>query len=45
MILSLKKITDKTHSYNGFAVNVTRCFLDTYDLICRIDNCYACRFQ
>ena len=27
----LKKITDKTHSYNGFAFNVTRCFLDTYD--------------
>ena len=41
----LKKITDKTHSYNGFAFNVTRCFLDTYDPICRIDNCYACRFQ
>ena len=41
----LKKITDKTHSYNGFAFNVTRCFLDTYDPICRIDNCYTCRFQ
>ena len=41
----LKKITDKTHSYDGFAFNVTRCFLDTYDPICRIDNCYACRFQ
>ena len=41
----LKKITDKTHLYNGFAFNVTRCFLDTHDPICRIDNCYACRFQ
>ena len=44
MILSWKKITDKTHSYNGFAFNVTMCFLDTYNPICRIDNCYACRF-
>ena len=34
----LKKITDKTHSYNGFAFNVTRCFLNTNDPICRIDN-------
>ena len=41
----LKKITDKTHSYNGVAFNVIRCILDTYDPICRIDNCYACRFQ
>ena len=45
MILSLKTNTDKTHSYNGFALNVTKCFLDTYDPIYRIDNCDACRFQ
>ena len=41
----MKKITDKTHSYKGFAYNVTRFLLDPYDPICRIDNCYACRFQ
>ena len=40
----LRKITEKSHSYNGFAFNVTRCFLNTYDPICRIDNCYVCRF-
>ena len=34
-----KKIDEKSHSYNGFAFNVTRCFLDTYDPICRIENC------
>ena len=37
----LRKITEKSHSYNGFAFNVTRCFLNTYDPICRIDNCYC----
>ena len=41
----LKKNTNKTHSYNGFAFNVTRCFLDRYDPICKKDNCYTCRFQ
>ena len=41
----LKKIDEKSHSYNGFAFNVTRCFLDTYDPICRIENCYVCKFQ
>ena len=40
----LRKITEKSHSYNGFAFNVTRCFLNTYDPICRIENCYVCRF-
>ena len=39
----LRKITEKSHSYNGFAFNVTRCFLNTDDPICRIDNCYVCR--
>ena len=41
----LKKIDEKSHSNNGFAFNVTRCFLDTYDPICRIENCYVCKFQ
>ena len=41
----LKKIDEKSYSYNGFAFNVTRCFLDTYDPICRIENCYVCKFQ
>ena len=40
-----KKIGEKSHSYNGFAFNVTRRFLDTYDPICRIENCYVCKFQ
>ena len=39
----LRKITEKNHSYNGFAFSVTRCFLNIYDPICRIDNCYVCR--
>ena len=39
----LRKITETSYSYNGFAFNVTRCFLNTYDPICRIDNCYVCR--
>ena len=25
----LRKITEKSHSYNGFVFNVTRCFLNT----------------
>ena len=29
----LRKITEKSHSYNGFAFNVTRCFLKTSQLI------------
>ena len=41
----LEKIDEKSHSYNGFAFNVTRCCLDTYDPICRIENCYVCKFQ
>ena len=41
----LRKITEKTHSYSGFTFNVTRCFLNSYDPICRIENCYVCRLQ
>ena len=41
----LNKIAEKSHSYNGFAFNVTRTILDTYDLICRIELCYVCKFQ
>ena len=33
----LKKNAKKSHSYNGFAFNVTRTILDTYDPICRIE--------
>ena len=32
----LNKIAERSHSYNGFAFNVTRTILDTYDPICRI---------
>ena len=39
----LKKIVEKSHSYNGFAFNVTRTFLDNYDLICRTEKCYVCK--
>ena len=41
----LEKIAKKSHSYNGFAFNVTRSFLDTYDPICRIEKCYVCQLQ
>ena len=37
----LRKITEKTI----FTFIVTRCFLNTYDSICRIENCYVCRLQ
>ena len=40
----LRKITEKSHLYNGFAFNVTRCSLNTYDSIFRKDNCYVCRY-
>ena len=30
---TLKKNDERSHSYNGFAFNVTRSFLDTYDPI------------
>ena len=43
MILFLKKIVEKSHSYNGFAFNVTRTFLDNYDPICRTEKCYVCK--
>ena len=39
----LKKIVEKSHSYNGFAFNVTRTFLDNYDPICRTEKCYVCK--
>ena len=38
-----KKIVEKSHSYNGFAFNVTRTFLDNYDPICRTEKCYVCK--
>ena len=41
----LKKIGEKSHSYNGFAFNVTRCFLDTYDPICRIETVMFANFN
>ena len=31
----LAKIYEKSHSYNGFAFNVTRIYLDTYDPVSR----------
>ena len=40
-VIEQKKIK-KSHSYNGFAFNVTRTILDTYDPICRIELCYVC---
>ena len=33
----LEKGAEKSHSYNGFAFNATRSFLDTYDPISRIE--------
>ena len=42
---TLKKIAEKCHSYNGFALNVTRAILDTYDPICGIELCYVCKSQ
>ena len=36
------KIAQQSHSYNGFAINVTRTILYTYDPICRIELCYVC---
>ena len=39
----LRKITEKSHSYNVFAFNVTRCFRTHMTYICTIDNCYVCR--
>ena len=39
----LAKIAKKSHSYHGFAFIVTRCFLDTYDPIFRIETCYVCQ--
>ena len=38
-----KNIVEKSHSYNGFAFNATRTFLDKYDPICRTDKCYVCK--
>ena len=45
VIVDDKKIAEKSHSYSGFAFNVTRSFLDTYDPICRIEKCYVCQLQ
>ena len=41
----LRKATEKTHSYSGFTFNVTRCFLNKYNPIYRIENCNVCRLQ
>ena len=41
----LKENAEKSHSYNGFAFNVTRTILNTYDPICRIELCYVCKSQ
>ena len=38
----LNKIAEKSHSYNGFAFNVVRTILYTYDPICKIELCYVC---
>ena len=38
----LAKIYEKSHSYNSFAFNVTRIYLDTYDPVCRLRYCYVC---
>ena len=45
IVADKKKIAEKSHSYSGFAFNVTRSFLDTYDPICRIEKCYVCQLQ
>ena len=37
----LAKIYEKSHSYNGFAFNLTRIYLDTYDPVCRLRYCYV----
>ena len=39
----LEKIAKKSHSYHGFVFNVTRCFLDTYNPIFRIERYYVCQ--
>ena len=38
----LKKVHLRTHSYKGFAFNVTHVFLNAYDPICRLRVCYVC---
>ena len=38
----LKNVHLRTHSYKGFAFNVTHVFLNTYDPICRLRICYVC---
>ena len=41
----LNKIAEKSHSYNGFAFNVTRTIQDTYDPLCRIKLYCVCKSQ
>ena len=38
----LKKVHLRTHTYKGFAFNVTHVFLNAYDPICRLRVCYVC---
>ena len=38
----LKKVHLRTHTYKGFAFNVTHVLLDAYDPICRLRVCYVC---
>ena len=38
----LKKVHLKTHTYKGFAFNITHVFLNAYDPICRLRVCYVC---
>ena len=38
----LKKVHLRTHTYKGFAFNVTHVFQNAYDPICRLRVCYVC---
>ena len=38
----LKKVHLRTHTYKGFAFNVTHVLLNAYDPICRLRVCYVC---
>ena len=42
---NFKIIAEKSHSYNDFAFNVARTFLDTYDPICQTEKCYVCKLK
>ena len=39
----LKKVHLRTHTYIGFAFNVTHVFLNAYDRICRLRVCNLCK--